>query len=125
MLAGDADFTIAFPSVIDSQGDKVRALAIAGDKSVLKGVPTLKELGVKGEGGLGQMTRIVLAPRGIPDDRRIKLQEAFAKLNSDKTYLNLMKRIEENTEYMDGPEYEKLRAEQKIEYKKLVDQLKK
>jgi tripartite-type tricarboxylate transporter receptor subunit TctC len=125
VLAGDADFTIAFPSVIEAQGDKVRALGIAGEKSVLKGVPTFKELGIKGEGGLGQMNRIILAPRGIPDDRRMKLEAAFAKLNSDKTYLNLMKRIGENTVYLDGPGYEKERAAQKVEYKKLVERLKK
>jgi len=125
VLAGDADFTIAFPSVIEAQGDKVRALAIAGDKSVLPGVPTFKELGFKVEGGLGQMNRIVLAPAGIPEERKKKLEEAFAKLNSDKTYQNLMKRIDENTEYMSGSAYEKVRAEQKVEYQKLVEKLKK
>jgi len=123
VLAGDADFTIAFPSVIEAQGDKVRTLAIAGDKSVLPGVPTFKELGFKGD--IGQMTRIVLAPRGIPDDRKQKLEAAFAKLNSDKTYKNLMKKIGANTDYMNGPAYEKVRAEQKVEYKKLVEELKK
>jgi tripartite-type tricarboxylate transporter receptor subunit TctC len=125
VLAGDGDFTIAFPSVVEAQGDKVRALAIAGDKSVLKGVPTFKELGFKVDGGMGEMSRVILAPRGIPDDRRKKLEEAFAKLNSDKTYQNLMKRIDENTEYMSGADYEKVRAEQKAEYQKLVEKLKK
>jgi tripartite-type tricarboxylate transporter receptor subunit TctC len=125
VLAGDGDFTIAFPSVVEAQGDKVRALAIAGDKSVLPGVPTFKELGFKVDGGMGEMSRVILAPRGIPEDRKKKLEEAFAKLNSDKTYQNLMKRIDENTAYMSGPEYEKVRAEQKAEYKKLVEQLKK
>jgi hypothetical protein len=36
-----------------------------------------------------------------------------------------MKRIDENTAYMSGAEYEKVRAQQKVEYKKLVEQLKK
>jgi len=125
VLAGDADFTIAFPSVIEAQGDKVRALAIAGEKSMLPGVPTFKELGFKVEGGLGEMSRVVLAPRGIPEERKKKLEEAFAKLNSDKTYQNLMKRIGENTDYMSGQQYEKVRAEQKAEYQKLVEKLKK
>jgi len=125
VLAGDADFTIAFPSVIDAQGDKVRALAIAGDKSVLKGVPTYKEAGMKAAGGLGQMNRVVLAPRGIPPDRKAKLEAAFAKLNSDKTYQNLMKKIGENTLYLSGPEYEKERSAQKAAYQTLVKGLKK
>ena len=55
------------------------------------------------------MDRIVMAPSGVPEARMKILRDAFAKLNADKTYQNLMKRIGENTEYMDGPEYDKTR----------------
>jgi hypothetical protein len=34
-----------------------------------------------------------------------------------------MKRIGENTEFMDGPEYDKVRIKQSEEYKKLVKQM--
>jgi putative tricarboxylic transport membrane protein len=123
LLAGDIDFTGAFPSVIQAQGDKIRVLAVAGEKSPYPGVPTFHELGFKA--GIGEMTRVVLAPRGIPDDRRKKLEDAFEKLNKDKTYLSLMKQLGENTELMGGEAYEKVRQRQSIEYKKLVEQLKK
>ena len=121
VLAGDVDFTIAFPSVIESQGDKVRALAVGGDKSVLAGVPTFKELGYKSTGL--EMERIVLGPRNMPEERKRILREAFQKMNGDKTYQNLMDKLGENTVLMPGPEYEKLRARQNVEYKALVGKL--
>ncbi|MCL4800947.1 MAG: tripartite tricarboxylate transporter substrate binding protein [Burkholderiales bacterium] len=121
LLAGDIDFTGAFPSVISAQGDKIRVLATAGDKSPYPGVPTFKELGFTSN--IGQMTRVVLAPRGVPEERKMVLWDALVKLNKDKTYLSLMKQLGENTELMSGPDYEKLRAQQKEAYKKLVEQL--
>jgi len=96
-------------------------LATAGDKSPYPGVPTFKELGFTS--GIGQMTRVVMAPRGMPEERKKALWDAFVKLNKDKTYLNLMKQIGENTELMSGEDYEKLRVQQKADYKKLVDKL--
>jgi tripartite-type tricarboxylate transporter receptor subunit TctC len=121
LLAGDVDFTIAFPSVIEAQGDKVRALAVGGDKSVLAGVPTFKELGYRSTGL--EMERIVLGPRRMPEERKQILRDAFAKMNNDTTYKNLMKKLGENTVLMQGPEYEKLRARQNVEYKALVGKL--
>jgi tripartite-type tricarboxylate transporter receptor subunit TctC len=121
LLAGDIDFTGAFPSVIKAQGDKIRVLATAGDKSPYPGVPTFKELGFKA--GIGEMTRIVLAPRAMPVERQKILWEAFVKLNQDKTYLALMNQIGENTELMSGSDYEQVRAQQKADYKKLVDEM--
>lgn len=121
VLAGDVDFTIAFPSVIESQGDRVRALAVGGDKSVLPGVPTFKELGYKSTGL--EMERIVLGPRRMPEERKQVLRDAFQKMNKDKTYRNLMDKLGENTVLMPGPEYEKIRAQQNVEYKRLVQKL--
>jgi methionine synthase II (cobalamin-independent) len=43
LLSGDIDFTIAFLSVITSQGDKVRTLVTLADKRVFKDVPTSGE----------------------------------------------------------------------------------
>ena len=69
------------------------------------------------------MDRIVLAPKGVPEDRMKILRDAFAKLNSDKTYKKLMARIGENMEFMDGPEYDKLRPKNQEEYRKLVKKI--
>jgi tripartite-type tricarboxylate transporter receptor subunit TctC len=82
-------------------------------------VPTLKSLGYE----TGTMDRIVMAPSGVPEDQMKILRDAFAKLNSDKTYQRLMARIGENMEYLDGPEYDKIRPMQVDEYRKLVKEI--
>lgn len=120
-LAGEADFTMQFPSTILAQGDKVRVLASGGSESHFEGVPTFAELGYSGD--IGQMARIIMAPRGIPEDRLAKLREALAKVNEDKTYQGLISRIGENLNYIDGDEYEKVRPKQSDTYKDLVQSL--
>jgi tripartite-type tricarboxylate transporter receptor subunit TctC len=121
LLAGDGDFMMSFPSQAGPliEAGKIRALASAGDKQVFPNVPTLKSLGYE----TGTMDRIVMAPAGVPADRMKILRDAFAKLNSDKTYQRLMARIGENMEYMDGPEYDKIRPMQMDEYRKLVKEI--
>jgi tripartite-type tricarboxylate transporter receptor subunit TctC len=119
-LAGDADFTMQFPSTILGQGDTVRVLA-SGAKGLFKGVPSYGESGYSGD--LGSMRRIIMAPRGIPADRLKKIQDALVKLQGDKTYKRLIAAIGENLNFINGPEYEKLRAGQSDTYKALVKSL--
>ncbi len=121
LLAGDADFTLQFPVTIQGQGDAVRTLACAADEKKLGSPPTFASLGYPGE--IGEMHRIVLAPRGIPEDRLAVLREAFIKLQEDKTYKRLMAKIGEETNFMSGEEYEKIRPEQSKAYKSLVDSM--
>ncbi len=123
VLAGDVDFTVAFPSVITSQGDKVRTLVTLADKRVFKDVPTSGELGFPKVATIATMQRVVLAPAGIPKDRLAKLREAFAKMSHDKTYMTLLKKLDENDEFMSGDQYEKMRMEQDKEYGVLVKEL--
>ncbi|NQV99760.1 MAG: tripartite tricarboxylate transporter substrate binding protein [Rhodospirillales bacterium] len=118
LLSGDVDFTMAFPSVIGAQGDKLRVLASLGTERTYKDVPTLKELGYTPSVGL--MNRVVLAPKGMPADRMKKLRDAFTAMQKDKTYGSMMKKLGENTELMQGPEYEGERMEQSKNYEKLV-----
>lgn len=120
-LAGEADFTMQFPSTILAQGDTVRVLASGGQKSYFEGVPTYGDLGYSAD--IGQMTRIIMAPRGIPADRLKKLQDALMKVNEDKTYKSLISRIGENRAFINGPEYEKIRPKQSAAYKELVKAL--
>jgi len=121
LLAGDVDFTMAFPSVIGAQGDKLRVLASGGDERLYKDVPTLKELGYSSD--VGVMHRIIMAPKGVPEDRMQALRKSFAELQKDKTYKRLIGRIGENMGYMDGADYEKLRPAQSEKYKKLVSEI--
>lgn len=118
LLSGDVDFTMAFPSVVGSLGDKLRVLASLGTERTYKEVPTLKELGFTPTVGL--MNRVVMAPKGIPADRMAKLRNAFTAMQKDKTYGRMMKRLGENTELMLGGEYEAIRMEQSKNYKALV-----
>lgn len=123
LLAGDSDFTFLFPSVWKGSEDKVRVLAALGDKSEIPGIPTTDELGYPRAGELGLMHRVVLAPAGVPEDRLGKLREAFQKMTEDKTYQNLLKKLDENNELMDGADYDKLRQKQSDEYQNLVSEI--
>jgi tripartite-type tricarboxylate transporter receptor subunit TctC len=119
-LAGEADFTMAFPSTILGQGDKVRVLA-SGSKGLFEGVPSYGEAGYSDD--LGSMRRIIMAPSGIPADRLAKIQDALVKLQDDKTYQRLIKAIGENLNFINGPDYEKLRPQQKETYRELIQSL--
>ena len=122
ILAGDVDFTGAFPaqSLQHYKSGKLRYLAIASDKRMKEApeVPTFKELGFPSESLF--MSRIVMAPRNTPPERIAMLRDAFRKLYKDKTFLRLMAKLGENIEFMDGADYEKVRATQKDEYRALV-----
>lgn len=122
LLSGDGDFTGQVPSVIAAQGDRVRALATAGDKSVIDGVPSTAELGFPNTYGVVRF--IVLGLRNTPADRIEKLRKAFSDVQKDKTYVRLMDRIGSNADFIDGATYEReIRANQKGYFKKLVDEL--
>jgi tripartite-type tricarboxylate transporter receptor subunit TctC len=69
------------------------------------------------------MDRIIMAPRKMKEDRVKILRDAFRKLYGDKTFKRLMGKIGENMLYMDGPDYEKLRAQQKEQYRELVKKI--
>lgn len=118
LLAGDADFTVQLPSTIAGQGDKVRTLACVNDEPLVGSPPTFASLGFEGE--IGEMHRIIMAPRGIPADRLALLRDAFSKLQEDKTYQRMMGRLGEDMNLMDGAEYEKLRPKQSEAYRALV-----
>jgi len=123
LLAGDVDFTLAFPSVIEGQGDELRVLASAGEERLYPDVPTLRELGY--EQDIGVMHRIVLAPRGTPEDVLATLRDAFAQLPADKTYVSLMARLgEDPTTYLDGAAYEERRPQQSEAFQQLIEAFK-
>lgn len=123
LLSDDADMTPGFPITIGSVGNGVYPLA-CGQKnaSIPQGTPTYDK-DIPELAGVGGMHRIVLAPRGVPEDRLAILRKAFQELKGDKTFGRLMGRLGEQTNIMDGPEYEKVRAEQSKEYKELVEAL--
>jgi len=121
LLAGDADVSMGFPSVIGPLLDsgKIRVLATSGPERIYDGIPTFTEAGI--EGDVGFMHRVVLAPAGTPDDVVKKLEAAFTALQDDKTYTRLMGRLGENTDLLLGEDYQAMRVQQSENYKTLVD----
>lgn len=124
VLAGDGDFTFGRPSTIMSnfKAGEVRILAVGGKKRMkeLPDIPTLAEMGYGTE---NVMRRVLMAPRGISQDKLAILQTAFSKMQEDKTYKRLMKQLGENRNFINGPDYEKIREQQSDLYKKLVKEL--
>ena len=119
LLAGDIDFTFAFPSVLS--GQELRPLLVVGDDPIIEGIPTTTALGYTAVSDIGVMHRVVLAPAGTPEDRLAILRNAFMKLNEDGTYKTLIQRLGENTNMMGGAEYNEVRATQADRYKALVE----
>ena len=72
---------------------------------------------------LGFMHRVVLAPAGTPQDVLDKLGDAFTALQEDRTYTRMMGRLGENTDYIGGADYQKMREDQNGAYKDLVESI--
>ena len=124
-LKGDVDVTVGFPaqSLPYLRTGKLRYYAVGAEQRLKEApdCPTLKELGYPVESLL--MSRIIMAPRKTPTERIKILRDAFRKLYKDKTFIRLMHNLGENMEFMDGPDYEKVRAKQKEEYTELVKKI--
>jgi tripartite-type tricarboxylate transporter receptor subunit TctC len=122
-LAGEVDVGSSARVVGISHVKKgtVRALAVIDEKRdpELPDVPSLGEMGFS----VSHMNRIIMAPSGIPKERLEILRAAFGKLMKDKTFKRMMGKLGENMEYLDGPDYEKLRPVQREEYSALVKKI--
>jgi tripartite-type tricarboxylate transporter receptor subunit TctC len=89
------------------QSGELRMLAALTPKRLksFPDVPTVKELGypVVLENGMG-----ILAPAGLPEVIRAKLQESFKEATKDKDFMETMEKLELIVEYMPGIELEGL-----------------
>ncbi|RMD95748.1 MAG: tripartite tricarboxylate transporter substrate binding protein [Alphaproteobacteria bacterium] len=123
LLSGDADVTMGFPSTLTAQvqAGKIRILATAGKERMFPDVPSFEELGIGGD--VGFMHRVVMAPAGTPQCVLDKLDAAFKALVEDKTFKRMMGRLNETIDLLDGPTYQKMREEQAVAYKALVESL--
>lgn len=123
LLAGDLDVAMSFPS-----GDagplaegKIRVLATAGSERIYEDVPSFEEVGIKGD--VGFMHRVVLARADTPPEILKHIETAFDALSRDRTYLKLVKLLNEDVQLLPGKEYEELRRAQAVDYKSLVETL--
>ena len=123
LMAGDVDVSMAFPATVaaDVQAGSIRLLATAGTERMDPDVPTFVEIGLPPTTGF--IHRIVMAPVGTPENRLAILREAFARMQDEPVYRQMMARLGENTEYLDGDDYEAVRRQQARDYEELVRSL--
>jgi tripartite-type tricarboxylate transporter receptor subunit TctC len=88
------------------QAGKLRLLAVYGDRRAknFPDIPTIKE---NGYDVTCETTEAVMAPRGIPEDIRKKLHDAFKKTLDDPKVQTVMKNLNMDVYYQNGADYEK------------------
>ena len=123
LMAGDVDISMAFPATVaaDVQAGSIRLLATAGTERMDPDVPTFVEIGLPPTTGF--IHRVIMAPAGTPEDRLTILRQAFDRMQEEPVYLQMMAQLGENTEYLDGDDYEAVRQQQARDYAELVRSL--
>ena len=123
LMAGDVDVSMAFPATVvaDVESGRIRVLATAGPERIMEGVPSFAEIGLPPT--TGYIHRVVMARSDIPEDRLMLLREAFARMQEEDAYHQMMEQLGENTEYLDGEDYELVRMQQSNEYRELAESL--
>ncbi len=124
-LAGRIDIGFASPpqAIPHLKSGKLRGLAIIADKRltthpVFKNIPSTKELGYPGLGFT--MERIFMAPSKISPERMKVLQDAFVKLQSNKSYKRFMKSIGMPMQFVTGKDYDKIRPKEFVRFNKVI-----
>ena len=123
LMAGDVDVSMAFPATVaaDVEAGHVRLLATAGAERMAPDVPTFVEIGLPPATGF--IHRVVMAPAGTPEEPLAVLRQAFARMQDEPLYRQMMAQLGENTEYLDGQDYEEVRRQQARDYAVLVRSL--
>ncbi len=122
LLGGHVTALMTYSTVGVQYRGKFRALAIASDKrmSVLKDVPTFKELGYDIVEGA---YRGVAAPPGTPDDVVKYLAGVFDKVMRDPEVQKKMDQQGFKTEYMGPAASEALVKKKMVEYEAIMKEL--
>ncbi len=123
LMADDVDVSMAFPATLaaDLEAGRIRLLATAGTERMDPDVPTFVEIGLPPTTGF--IHRIIMAPAGTPEDRLSILRQAFARMQDEPVYRQMLAQLGENTEYLDGDDYEPVRRQQARDYEELVRSL--
>lgn len=103
VLGKHVDFTYLLPTVATPHvnSGKLRVLGITGDKKL--GGYDAQTLGALGYPVPFTAWKLVTVKKGTPKDRKEFLVNAFKQILHDKSYLALMKNLNQPTNYM-GPE---------------------
>ena len=122
LLGGHVKALMTYTSMAAQYPDKIRALAIAADKraKALPDVPTFKELGYEFVEGA---YRGVAVPPGTPKEIKMKLEQAFEKVNYDPVVVKKMEDLGFIMEYYGEDASKELVAKLSGYYRQLLKDL--
>ena len=124
VIGKQVDFGVFGVHLINGFEDQVRPLGLIFPERDPnnKKVPTLKEQGVNYIRVFTPM--IIMAPKGVPDDRMATLDAACKKMTSHKAYGKLLKKAGLPAKYRSGPETTKYYRQLIKEWSPIVNELK-
>jgi tripartite-type tricarboxylate transporter receptor subunit TctC len=122
LLGGHVKALMTYTSMAAQYPDKIRALAVAADKraKALPDVPTFKELGYEFVEGA---YRGVAVPPGTPKEIKMKLEQAFEKVNYDPVVVKKMEDLGFIMEYYGEDASKDLVAKLSVYYRQLLKDL--
>jgi len=117
MLGGHVDFVVGEPAeaLAQAEAKKVRLLAVDAEKRLpgLPDVPSLYELGVNAD---FKQWRGVVAPKDIPEEARVYLENAFEKMSKTEAWQAFMKRMQVTPAFARGAEFLKQLEKDNVDY---------
>ncbi len=124
LLGGHVDFimeTSVWAPFVESKQMRLLAVSAVKRSDVYPDVPTFGELGFKSL----RSVQAIIAPKGLPEDIRLKLEGAFRKALSDKAFQETMKKLAMQVVDLPGNEVKKLVEGEYALAKELIESSKK
>ncbi len=124
LIGKQVDFAVIGIHLINGFQDQVKALGLIFPERDPnnKNVPTMKEQGVNFTEVFTPM--LVMAPKGVPDDRIAVLDAACKKMTGHKAYGKLLKKAGLPAKYLSGPDATKYYLKLTNTWAPIVDELK-
>lgn len=124
IVGAQVDFAIFGVGNIKGYEDKIRVLAVLADErdAIQNQYPTMKELGID----YVEVTvpLALAAPRGTPPAVVKYLSDTIGKITSDETYLKLIKKAGQVSQYMSGTDARKYYEEKQKAWRPIVEYVK-
>ncbi|MBX3519210.1 MAG: tripartite tricarboxylate transporter substrate binding protein [Xanthobacteraceae bacterium] len=124
LLGGHVDFimeTSVWAPFIESKQMRLLAVSATKRSDVYPDVPTFGELGFKSL----RSVQAIIAPKGLPEEIRVKLEIAFRKALSDKAFQATMQKLAMQVVDLPGADVKKLVESEYALAKELIESTKK
>lgn len=124
LLGGHVDFimeTSVWAPFIESKQMRLLAVSATKRSDVYPDVPTFTELGFKSL----RSVQAIIAPKGLPEDIRAKLESAFRKALNDKAFQATMQKLAMQVVDLPGADVKKLVEGEYALAKELIESTKK